>query len=280
MRLVRFVPLLALALTVGACGSGTPAAPRTVTEIVTASDSPTTQSGGTGITVVHPGGTGTATSTGGPTTSGGPGDGPSPSGTASGASETGTTSGGPASSTALGETGATTTGSGVATGTATVGPGAGVDPLTVSCPALLDSQDINKTLGSKISSDYFRIVDVAIPDVKMTGRIKCYFGTASASAKDRPVAVALAKYATAGDAQAQMDVTVQSEEGLGATASTVDVSGRKAQVLLRDGGLLVLREGTWTLSLAVQDKLAPEAKLPAGLQQLATMVLTRVIKNG
>jgi hypothetical protein len=52
-------------------------------------------------------------------------------------------------------------------------------------------------------------------------------------------------------------------------------------VLLRDGGLIVLRYDTWTLSVAVEDKLvAKQAKLIDGLQQLATMVLARVLKSG
>src|SRR5699024_5546235 len=51
-----------------------------------------------------------------------------------------------------------------------------VNPLQVACASLLDSNDIKKALGAKVSSANSRIVDVPNPDVKMTGKVKCYFG--------------------------------------------------------------------------------------------------------
>jgi len=154
-----------------------------------------------------------------------------------------------------------------------------VNPLQVACPALLDASDIQKALGARVSTSSFRIVDVANPDVKMTGKVKCYYG-AKSSSKSRPVTVALAQYKSAAAAKSQMNVTVQSETSLGADVSTADVSGHQAHVLLRDGGLLVLNYDTWTLSVAVDKGVASAKKLPSGLQDLARMVLARVLKNG
>jgi hypothetical protein len=150
----------------------------------------------------------------------------------------------------------------------------------VACTSLLDNTDIKKALGATIPSSSSRIVDVANPARKMTGRIKCYYGVKTGS-DAHPVAVALAQYQSAGAADDQIALTVQSEQSLGAEASTVEVSGKQAHVLLRDGGLIVLRYDTWTLSVAVENKLVSnKSKLVDGLKQLATMTLARVLKSG
>lgn len=261
--------MLALVLVLGACGSNTPATPRTVTTVVTKSGTPppTSAAGSGGITVVGP--SGRAGSTASPTDT--TGSKASPTGTASttppSTGKSGTTKGTPSTTTKAPPTTKTST------------KVVKVDPLHVACPALLDNTDIKKALGASVSSASSRIVDVANPDVKMTGKIKCYYG-AKSTAKNTPVIVALAQYKSAQAAQSQMDVTASSEVSLGAAASNVQVSGHPAKVLLRDGGLLVMRYDTWTLSIAVENKLTANSKLPHGLQQLATMVLARVLKNG
>ena len=270
MRRYVWVPLAVLALALGACSTGTQAK-RTVTEIVTATGTPPTTAnssaptGSAGITVVNPNGSGSTSGT--------------PTGAGSGSSES------KSPTTESTPTSPSTTQSTPTTSTATKTTATSkekivkVDPLQVACPTLLDANDIQKALGVKVSTSNFRIVDVANPDVKMTGKVKCYFG-AKSSSKSRPVTVALAQYKSASAAQSQMNVTVQSETSLGADASTAKVSGQTAHILLRDGGLLVLRYDTWTLSVAVDKGVVGAKKLPSGLQDLARMVLARVLKNG
>jgi hypothetical protein len=268
MRRFVWVPVAVLALTLGACSTGGAQQPRTVTEIVTQTGTPpasaeSTASGSSGgITVVNPSGSG------------------STSGTATG-SRTGSTGSTTASieqttTPATTKTTPTTTRSTKTTPTKKI---VKVNPLQVSCAQLLDANDIRQALGARVSSSNFRIVDVANPDVKMTGKVKCYFG-AKASSKVRPVTVALAQYKSAAAAQSQMSVTVQAETSLGAKTSTTQVSGYPAHILLRDGGLLVMRYDTWTLSVAVDQGVTSVKKLPTGLHDLARMVLARVLKSG
>jgi hypothetical protein len=276
MRRYRLVPLLALALVMTGCASNSGQTPRTVTQIVTATGTPPATTGSTGST-------GDTGSSGGGITVVGPSGSGSGSGTATG-SASGTGSG-----SATGTEGAGGTSSSKASSSSSAPPTTKstppskdkkVNPLHAACTSLLDNNDIKKALGATVPSSSSRIVDVANPERKMTGRIKCYYGVKTGS-DAHPVAVALAQYQSAGAADAQIGLTVQSEKSLGADASTVKVSGRQAQVLLRDGGLIVLRYDTWTLSVAVEDKLvAKQAKLIDGLQQLATMVLARVLKSG
>ncbi len=277
MRRYRLVPMLALAVVVlGACGSNTAQTPRTITTVVTKTGAPPPTTSGTGgsagITVV---GSGDASAPGtGSTSTSTPSDQPSTTPSPTGKSGT---SGTP------GKTTKTSKSSKPQTSTKTTPKKppkvVKVDPLHVSCSALLDSHDIKKALGASVPSASSRIVDVANPDVKMTGKIKCYFGSKTGS-KSRPVTVALAQYKSAHAAQAQMDVTASSEVSLGAKSSSLKVSGHPARVLLRDGGLLVMRYDTWTLSVAVENKLVSNSKLPHGMQSLARMVLARVLKNG
>jgi hypothetical protein len=91
------------------------------------------------------------------------------------------------------------------------------------------------------------------------------------------VSVALADYKSADAAKAQLKHT---QESLGGTASSTYVQGYPATVIIQAGGLLVMTYDTWTLSIAVADKLVPNTDLPKDLTQLATMVLLRVLKSG
>ncbi len=94
--------------------------------------------------------------------------------------------------------------------------------------------------------------------------------------------LALTQYATAATAAKQITATVDSETQAGAVASTPQVNGYPAKVLLRSGGLILLKYDTWTITItiAVADKLASANTLTTGLPKLAQQVLTRLIKNG
>ncbi len=280
------VPLSALVLALGlaaaGCGGTGDAAPGTITKYVTAIDTvpasggagQSGQGGQTEITVVNPSGSGDTGSAG--ESGAEPGTGTSPAPTDASAPGSGADAGGSTTTPPTGTTG-TTEQTSTSSSSSSSSSDKKVDPLTSSCASLLDNGDINKALGSKgVSAEHVRIVDVENPDVHMTGRIKCYYGTEDIS-KARPVAVALAQYATVDAAQAQLTTTVSSEKDLGAKASTADVSGKQADILLRDGGFLILRYDTWTLSIAVDKGVTDAGKLPDGLQSLAKMVLARIV---
>lgn len=265
MRRHLAVLLLATGLTMatvaGCSSSGQPK--QTLTQIVTVTGSgPASQS----VTVIAPV-TPTTTPAGETGTS------------SSGASNTATTgaSGGssstaPTSSTATTSTAATSASTPVTTATGKV---VKVNPLKVDCGQLLDAQDVKKVLGVSISTSVARIVDVANADIGRLGLIRCRYG-ASSGKDTAPVSVALSDYKTAAAAKAQLKKTVDS---LGGTVSSTNVQGYPATVVIEDGGLLLMTYDTWTLSLAVADKVVPNTALPNGLNQLATMVLLRVLKT-
>ena len=54
-------------------------------------------------------------------------------------------------------------------------------------------------------------------------------------------------------------MTVESEKGEGAKTSTTTVNGYPADILIRDGGLLVLNYDTWNLSIVVADNVIDSA---------------------
>lgn len=262
--LVAFAAGLAITLTLAGCGLGSSGAPRTVTKVVTAG--PTTPTG-TGITVVAPGDLGTGTAGSNPQGAAGT------TGPVTDASSTaGATSDGSGSTTGESSTTATTTSS---TTSLPPIPTSVQTVLNSGCPILLTATDIRAALGKALSDKQLRVVDVPNPGVGMTGRTRCYYGTDDLTVA-KPLAVALAAYATAEAAQAQLSVTVNTETGLGARAVTPKVAGHPTTVLLRDGGLLVMQQGTWTLSIALANGVIPAGQLSPALQKLAIAVLKHV----
>ncbi|MBM9466797.1 hypothetical protein [Nakamurella leprariae] len=152
-----------------------------------------------------------------------------------------------------------------------------VDPLTNDCAALMNAADVKRTLNADIADTRARIQDVANPDRGVTGRIKCLYGTADNKSGD--VTILLTQYTDAAAATAQVAATVTAERDLGAKVAEAQVQGFGAEILLRDGGLIVLPYDSWTLSIVVAGGKADDATLEAGLPQLADTVLTRVLKN-
>ncbi|HEY7816417.1 MAG TPA: hypothetical protein VIC62_24435 [Nakamurella sp.] len=151
-----------------------------------------------------------------------------------------------------------------------------IDVLKADCTQLLDAQDVQKVLGVTISTAVTKIVGVANKDIGRTGLIRCRYGASSASVA-APVSVALSNYTSAALALAQIKKTAAT---IGGTQSQTSVSGYPATVIVQAGGLLLMNYGTWTLSLAIADKLVPNTELPAALTQLANMVFLRVLKMG
>ena len=91
--------------------------------------------------------------------------------------------------------------------------------------------------------------------------------------------IRLTQYSTAAAAKTQVAVDVQAAQDAGATISKVTVNGYPAVLQLKTGGVIEMPYDTWTLSLAVSDGLASNAKLTTGLPELASEVLTRTIKG-
>lgn len=154
-----------------------------------------------------------------------------------------------------------------------------VDPLKSDCSTLLDSADVKKAIGATVPDGSVRKKDVANPPRGITGKIRCYYPKADAKGT-APVVVALTQYTNAAAAAKQIATTVSTETDAGAVVSAAKINGYPGHVLLRAGGLVNVQYGTWTLAIAVGDKLAGNAALNSGLPTLAGQVLARVIKNG
>jgi hypothetical protein len=153
-----------------------------------------------------------------------------------------------------------------------------VDPLKSDCSSLLDSSDIKKAIGATVAQGSSRKKDVPNAGRGITGKIRCYYPKADAKGT-APMVIALTQYTSAAAAAKQIQVTVDTEGEKGARISEPKVNGYPAHLLLRSGGLVTVQYGTWTMAIAVADRLAGDAVLTAGLPTLAGQVLTRVIKN-
>lgn len=145
--------------------------------------------------------------------------------------------------------------------------------LATRCNAVLTRSDITRVFGtSALSEDSLRINEEGNPDNRMTARSKCYYGTADLAVA-RPLVVALAGFETPEAAASQVAVTTDSEKAAGAKASQTKVGGQTVQLLLRDGGLAMTQSGALTISIAVADGIATDAKLTAALPSLMSAVL-------
>jgi len=152
-----------------------------------------------------------------------------------------------------------------------------VDPLTVDCSALISAADVKKSIGATIGGSNNR-VRLGAADRGVTGAIRCLYGSTDAG-KTAPVRIRLTQYSSAAAAQAQVGVDNRTAKDAGATVSSPTVNGYPANVQLNAGGVVELAYDSWTLSLAVSDKIATTEKLTTGLPELAGQILTRIVKS-
>ncbi len=154
-----------------------------------------------------------------------------------------------------------------------------VDPLAADCGALMNAEDVKRTLNADIPVDRLKVSVAEVnTQVGQVGRTRCLFGL-TADRKSGAVTVAFTTYADAAAAQKQVGVTVQAEADAGATIVETTVRGYPATVALRDGGLIIMAYDTWTMAIAASTERIDQAAMEAGLPQLAEAVLARVIKT-
>jgi hypothetical protein len=160
----------------------------------------------------------------------------------------------------------------------TAAPIVKIDPLKADCPTLLAASDVKTAIGAAIGGNNNRI-RLGPADRGVTGAVRCLYGSKDGG-KSAPVRIRLTQYTSAAAAKKQVGVDVQAAQDGGATITTPTVNGYPATLQLIAGGVIEMQYGTLTMSFAVSDKLASKAKLTTGLPELASQVLTRLIKNG
>jgi hypothetical protein len=151
-----------------------------------------------------------------------------------------------------------------------------VDPLKADCTKVLNPTELGRSFG-QLPAGTNRLLEAANPEREITGRLKCQYGVEGASIG---VQVILAQFTSQAAADAQRELTATSERQAGAKDSTTTVLGHPADVLLRDGGLIVVGYDTWTLSVVAADGIVSEDTLPAALEATAEYALNQVIVNG
>ncbi len=153
-----------------------------------------------------------------------------------------------------------------------------VDPLKADCTTILAAADIKTAIGVTVTGKTNRI-RLGAATRGVSGAIRCLYGSPD-NGKTAPVRVRLTQYSSAAAAKAQIGVDTQTAQDAGATITTPRVNGYPATLQLIAGGVLEMQYDTWTLSVAVSDKLASAAVLTKGLPTLAGQALARVVKNG
>ncbi len=161
---------------------------------------------------------------------------------------------------------------------ASMAPIVKLDPLKADCMKVLNGTELTKVFGS-LPAGTGRLLEAANPARKITGRLKCQYGVA-ADKSTIAVSIVLAQFESVEAATAQITTTVDTETQAGAKASTTTIQGHPANVLLRDGGLLVCGYDTWTLSVVVEKGILADAGLPAALAEIGDFALSKVISQG
>lgn len=158
-------------------------------------------------------------------------------------------------------------------------PQAGVDPLAVACDGILDQGDVKQTIGADIRPGALKRPDIADPTRDVTGKTRCRYGSED-EGKTSQITVLLTTYGSPESAAKQVEITAGIERDESAVVSEVVVNGFPGYLMLRQGGLIVVQYGSWTMTLAVQDQVATEEALTTGLPELAGIVLNRIVANG
>ncbi len=158
-----------------------------------------------------------------------------------------------------------------------VAPIVKVNPMNADCAVVLDAADIKKAIGATVGTTHNRIrLGPAAHGV--VGAIRCLFGSKD-NGRSAPVRIRLTQYNSAAAAKAQVEVDVRAAQDGNAVVTQTTVNGYPASLQLQAGGVVEMTYDTWSLSLAVSDKLASNATLTTGLPKLAGQALTRIIKN-
>lgn len=158
----------------------------------------------------------------------------------------------------------------------TAAPFVPINPLQLDCARIMNGTKLAEVFGGGLPGGADRVVEGANDERGITGRLKCQYGVA-ADKSIVAVTIIFAQFNGAAAATTQIGVTVGSEKSAGAVASTTTVQGYPAQVLLRDGGLLVMNYDTWNLSVVVANQVLDATALPAALANVADYALSRAI---
>lgn len=132
---------------------------------------------------------------------------------------------------------------------------------------------INATVGTKTNR-----IRLGASDKGATGAIRCLYGSTD-NGKSAPVRIRLTQYNAAAAAKKQVEVDVQASQDAGAKVTKTTVAGYPATLQIIAGGVIEMQYDTWTLSLAVSDKMTSAEALTKGLPVLANQALLRIIKN-
>ena len=153
-----------------------------------------------------------------------------------------------------------------------------LNPLKADCAKVMNATELTSVFGT-LPTGTGHVNEGKTANRKIVGKLKCQYGV-SDDKSTVAVSIVLAQFDDAAAAESQVAMTEQSETQAGAKASTTNIQGHPANVLLRDGGLLQFVYDTWTLSVVVDKNVMSEAQLPAALAEIADYALSKVISQG
>lgn len=165
----------------------------------------------------------------------------------------------------------------VAATTATATPAA-APPLPKYCSDVLSLTDRDQAVGKFLPGQTVYIKGQAEPKIHRTGRVTCRYAVhTTGSTTVVPIEVGVSNYADAASAADRVQVTVDQQRAVGASATEVTVTGLPATVLVApDGSSLVLAQGARTVAISITPDVAGPDRAVAVLTALGEAAMSHL----
>ncbi len=123
--------------------------------------------------------------------------------------------------------------------------------LPADCDGVLSVANVSHALGKPVKGKTVFLRNVALPKIKRTGRVTCYYGVKTTISKS-PVQAGLSAYSTEEAATSRVAITVAAEQSAGAIVRATKIGDVAGTVLVgRTGSLLVMAQGQRTLAVSL-----------------------------
>ena len=151
-----------------------------------------------------------------------------------------------------------------------------ISAVPKDCTTVAQEADVDTVVGHQLTGSMAPVVGVAMPSIKRTARLDCYYGIpAGQPPNTAAVSIGIASYADAPTAAQRVQLTVDAARNGGAQASNLKVGADPATLLTETKAQeIVLAHGVLTVLVTALTGVLPAGKASPDLVTLAQRALT------